>query len=110
MGHIVVTLNVIKIDGLGDPIGLIQIPQIRKKIPVVGDPPNIAFEMPVIDRIEPNESHEKSQVCFQQRITEKVSLLLKPGFQGVECMEKQQHRLFVSLLGGSESGPVNAVV
>ena len=67
------TLNVIKIDGSGDSLRLIQIAQIRKEIRIVSDLPNIAFEMPMIDRVKADKGHEKSQVCFQERIAKGIA-------------------------------------
>ncbi len=53
--HVVMALDVIDADGLGDSRLLIEIEQITLQIRVVDDAPKIAFEMPVINGIEANE-------------------------------------------------------
>ena len=55
---IVVTLDVIEIDGLRDSGNLIEIAQVSVEIRIIDDSPKIALEMPVINRIESNQRYE----------------------------------------------------
>src|SRR5262249_28226146 len=82
----------------------------RKEIRIIGDLPNIAFEMTVIDRVEANKGHKKSKICFKQRIAEKVSLPFEPDLQTVKRVEQGKDSLLVGLLRGGKSRPINAVI
>lgn len=65
VGHVVMTFNMIEIDGFGDSWGLINIAQIGEKVWITGDLAKIAFKMTVIDRVEADQGHEEPQVGFQ---------------------------------------------
>ena len=60
--HVVMTLDVIEIDGIGDAGLLIQIHQITLQIWVIDNTSQIALEMAVIDRVEPNKRAKKPPV------------------------------------------------
>jgi hypothetical protein len=61
----VVALNVPKIDSRCDPLGPKQRAHIVRKAWIVGDPPDIAFEMADIDGIEPDQRREQPPVGFR---------------------------------------------
>ena len=52
MCDVVVTLDVIEFDGVGNPFLLIQIFEVPKEIRVIHDASDVAFKMSVIDGIE----------------------------------------------------------
>ncbi len=56
--HIIVTLDMIEVDGLGDTGLLIQVHQVTLEVRVVDDAADVAFEMTVINRVEPHERAE----------------------------------------------------
>ena len=55
MRHIIMALDVIDVDGLGDSRLLIKIEQIALQIRIIDDPPQVAFEMAVINDVESNQ-------------------------------------------------------
>src|SRR4051812_16793608 len=59
---VVVPLDVIEIDRPGDVRLLVKIAQIVVEIGVIDDAPQIAFEMSVINRIEPHQRAEEPPV------------------------------------------------
>ncbi len=69
--HVVMALDVIEIDRLGDAGLLIQIHQITLQIWVIDDAPQIALEMPVINDVEPDERAEKSPIGFDDAVDRK---------------------------------------
>ena len=56
---VVTELDQVEIDGLGDPRHLIDLAQVVRQIVVVGEPPQIALEQHVIDRVEPQQGRER---------------------------------------------------
>ena len=55
---IVVPLDLIEVDGLGDARDLVQLAQVVPQIWIVDDAPQIAFEVTVIDSVEADERGE----------------------------------------------------
>ncbi len=64
--NVVVAFDVVDIHGLGNAVGLVEIFQIPKQVWVVGDSSEIAFEMAMVDRIEPNQCNKKPPVGFHE--------------------------------------------
>src|SRR5690349_8953330 len=73
MAHIIVPLDVIEIYRLFDPRPLIKLAQIVRKIWIVGDPAQIAFEVTDINRIETNERREQPPVGFSDAIASEIA-------------------------------------
>ena len=57
--HVVVALDVIEVDRVGDAWLLIEIHQIALQIWVIDDAPQVALEVAVINGVEPDERAEK---------------------------------------------------
>src|SRR5438270_5660292 len=55
IGHaaVIAELDPGQVDGLGDARHLVEVARVIRQIVVVGNPPQIAFEVRVIDRVEP---------------------------------------------------------
>src|SRR5882724_6099095 len=68
--HVVMTLDMIEIDGIGDARLLIQIHQITLQIWVIDNSAQIALEMAVINRVEPNKSAKKPPVRLDNTVPE----------------------------------------
>src|SRR5205823_8927101 len=68
--HVIMTLDVIDADGLGDSRLLIQVEQITLQVRIIDDATEIAFEMAVINDIETNERAKKSPVGFDDAVSE----------------------------------------
>ncbi len=73
MRHVVVALDVIEIDGVGDAGLLIQIHQVTLQVRIIDDAADVALEMAVIDGVEPNECAEETPVGFDDAIVEQVA-------------------------------------
>jgi hypothetical protein len=70
---VVVPLDVIEIHRPGDARCLIQVAEVALQIRIVDDPPEVAFEVPVIDRIEAHEGAEKPPVRFDECCAKQIS-------------------------------------
>ena len=75
VGHVIMTLDVIEIDRVGNSWLLIQIHQITLQVRVIDDAAQIAFEVSVINDVEPDERAEKSPVGFDDPVLEKKTAL-----------------------------------
>ena len=75
VGHVIMTLDVIEIDRVGNSWLLIQIHQITLQVRVIDDAAQIAFEVSVINDVEPDERAEKSPVGFDDPALEKKTAL-----------------------------------
>ena len=71
--HVVVTLDVIEIDGLGDTWVLVQIHQVSLKIWVIDNASDVALEVAVIDDVKPDQGAEKSPVGFDDAAAEEIA-------------------------------------
>jgi hypothetical protein len=63
---VVVPLDMIEIHGLGDTVGLVEIPEIPEEIRVIDDSPDVALKMAVVDHIEPNQRDKEAPVGFHE--------------------------------------------
>ena len=55
MRHVVVPLDVIQVDRLGDAGLLIQVHQVALQVWIIDDAPQVAFEMAVVKRVKTYE-------------------------------------------------------
>jgi len=110
VGHVVMTLDMVDADRLGDSRVLIEIEHVALQIRVIDDAPKIAFEMPVINYIEANERAKETPIGFDHPVAKQVSAFRQTLFHFIERIEKFFARNFVSPLAHGEAGPVNSVV
>ncbi len=71
---VIVPLDVIETDGVGDARHLIKIAQIIPQIWIVDDAPQIAFEVAVIDGVEANERREQPPIRFRDLPPDQITL------------------------------------
>ncbi len=71
--HVVVTLDMIEVDSLGDTGLLIQVHQVTLEVWVIDDAADVAFEVTVIDDVKPDERAEKAPVRFDDAFVEQVA-------------------------------------
>ena len=71
--HVIVTLDVIEVDGLGDTWLLVQIHQVSLKIRAINNASDVALEVAVIDDVKPNQCAEKSPIRFDNGIPEQIA-------------------------------------
>ncbi len=55
MRHVVVAFDVVEVHRFSHTVVLIQIAEVRPQIRVVDNAPSVAFEMAVIDGVEPDQ-------------------------------------------------------
>src|SRR5215212_6205797 len=70
---VIVALDVSHVDGLGDPRRLVEVAQIARQVGIVGDPAQIAFEMPDIDGVEAHERGEEAPIGFGVALAHEVA-------------------------------------
>jgi hypothetical protein len=107
---VVVVLDVVEVDGLGDARVLVQLARVGPQVRVVDEPPEVALEVADIDRIEADQGGEQPPVGLGEPVAEQIALADRRCLQPVERLEQRQHRFLVGLLGGGEAGLVDAVV
>ena len=71
--HVIVTLDMIEVDGVGDTGLLIQVHQVTLEVWVIDDAAEVAFEVTVINDIKPDERTEKAPVGFDDAFVEQVA-------------------------------------
>ena len=70
VSKVVMTLDVIEVNDVGNSVELIQIAKVSKQIRVIHNPADIAFEMPVINRVKSDQRYKKSPIRFERKIAE----------------------------------------
>ncbi len=63
---VVMPLDVVEVDRVGDAVGLIEISQVAEEMGIVDDPPEVALEMAVVDGVEPYERDEEAPIRFDE--------------------------------------------
>ena len=66
VGDVVMPLDVVEVDGVGDAVGLIEVFEVAKEVRVVDDPPKVALEMAVVDSVEAYKGDEQAPVGFNE--------------------------------------------
>ena len=84
---VVMALDVDEVDGFGDSGPLVQFAQPVGQVRIVLDPPQIAFEVPVIDGVEANDCSEQAPVRLGQVFAGEVASLAEALLQPVEFAE-----------------------
>ena len=73
--HVIVTLDVIDVNRLGDSRVLIQVQQVPLQIGIIDNPSNVAFEVSVINDVEPDQGTEKPPIGFDDAIAKQVAIV-----------------------------------
>ena len=66
VGDVVVPLDMVEVHGVGDAVGLIEVFEVAEEVGVVDDPPDVAFEMTVVDGVEAYEGDEQAPIGFDE--------------------------------------------
>src|SRR5574339_583934 len=88
MRHIIVTLDMVEINGLRDPIILVKISQIAEEMGIVRDSPHVAFEVNIIDGIEADQRHKQAPVGFHDPLSEEIPTVGKLIVEKIERVEE----------------------
>ena len=87
MGHVVVPLDMVEIDGLRDTLHLVEVPKVAVEMGVVDDAPEVAFEMPVVDGIEPEQRDKQPPIGLDELGTEEVAPVAEPRVELIQRNE-----------------------
>ena len=66
VGDVVMPLDVVEVDGVGDAVGLIEVFEVAEEVRIVDDAPEVALEMAVIDGVEAHEGDEQAPIGFDE--------------------------------------------
>ena len=108
--HVVVTFDVIDAHGLGDSGLLIEIKHVALELRIIDNPSEIAFEMAVINDIEPDERAKQAPIGFHDALAEQITTVRQALFHFAERVEQFLASSFVDPLSRRKTGAVNAVV
>src|SRR5919204_4027595 len=70
---VIVPLDMVDAHGLGDAGNLVEIAQIVAEIRIIDDAAKIAFEMAVIDGVEPRQRREQPPIRFRKSLPDQVA-------------------------------------
>ena len=84
MGEVVVPFDVIEVHRVRNAVNLIEITEIPVQVRVISDPSDVAFEVAVVDRVEPDQRHEEPPVRLERQIPKEVSPMRQNPFQLIE--------------------------
>ncbi len=110
MALIIMSFDVVGMERRGDRAGLIEVADIAEKIGIVGYPPDIAFEMTDIDKVETQQRRQQPDVGLGEAIAAQVAAVGQPLLKKIERLEQRADRLLISLLSRREARAVDAVV
>jgi len=110
VGHVVVALDVVEVDGLGHAGVRVEITEVPGERRIVGDAPLVALEVADVDSVEAHERHEQPDVGLGQVGAHEVAVIAQALLEPVEAGEQLGEGLLVGVLTTGEAGPVDAVV
>ena len=88
MREVVVTFDVIEVHRIRNAVNLIKIAEITVQVRVISDPSDVAFEVAVVDRVEPDQRHEEPPVRFERQIPKEVSPIRLHSLKLIERFKK----------------------
>ena len=103
-------LDVSKIDGRGDTGILEQFAGVIPQVVIVDEPPQITFEVPGIDRVEPHQRRKEAPIRFGHPVAAEVSAFRKALLQPVEGREERAHCPLIGVLRRRKTSLVDAIV
>ncbi|MCY1466048.1 hypothetical protein D9M71_842750 [compost metagenome] len=74
MAAIVVVLDVLKIHRLGNTRPLINLAQPVRQVRIIRNPPQVAFEVPVIHRVKADQRGKQANVRFSQVFAHQITI------------------------------------
>ena len=110
MREVVVSFDVIEVHRVRNAVNLIEITEIPVQVRVISDPSDVAFEVAVVDRVEPDQRHEEPPVRLERQIPKEVSPIRQHSLQLIERFKEQIGSLFVGTLSSGKPGSINPVV
>jgi len=84
MREVVVSFDVIEVHRVRNAVNLIEITEIPVQVRVISDPSDVAFEVAVVDRVEPDQRHEEPPVRLERQIPKEISPIRQNPLQLIE--------------------------
>src|SRR3546814_210299 len=110
MALIIMALDVFHVHGRGDARQLEEVAREAPEARVVLDPPDVAFEVPVIDLVEADQGCEQPDIRLCELVAGDVALARKLRVEPVERLEHPRHGLVIGGLAGGEARLVDPIV
>src|ERR1700728_457892 len=110
VGHVVVALDLVERNRLGDPGELVELARVAPQLRVVDDPPRVALEVPDVDRVEADKRRKEAPVGSGELLAEKVAPGREQSLEPVERVEQRPDRVLVGVLAACEAAAVDPVV
>ena len=73
VGHVIMALDMINTDRFGNARLLIEIEHVSLQVWVIYDASEVAFEVPVVNHVEPNQRAKQAPVGFDEAIAEQIT-------------------------------------
>ena len=96
--HVIVPLDMIQVHRRGNARLLVKIAQITIQRGIIHNAPKIAFEVPVIHRVESNQRAEQLPIRIHNPVPEEKTTRSQPAFQFIQRLKQPFTRPFVSAL------------
>src|SRR5690606_5065135 len=94
----------------GDAGPLVQLAQVAGQVRVVGDAPQVALEVAVVDRVEAHQGGEQPPVRLGEAFAEQVAPGPQPFLPAVDGVEQLLYLAQGGLLRGGAARPAHRVV
>src|SRR5690606_41847486 len=98
MAVVVMLLDMLEADRLGNARPLIEFAQITGQVGIILDTPDIALEVTVVDRIKPHQRGEQSPIRLGNALPSQVSPLREQAVEPVQGREQRPALLLVDVL------------
>lgn len=109
--RVVVVLDVVHVDRLGDLGQLVDAASVLQDVGVVLlDALDVALEVSVVDWIEANDGGPQADICLSQSVTDKIVRLAQDLLNAVQGIEQGVHVVLVRGLSGGKARLVYAVI
>src|SRR5262249_3912689 len=95
---VIVPPDMLEIHRLGDAGPLIDVARKGGQIRIVAQPPDVALEVPDIDRVEADQCREQADIGFGQAVSEQEAPIGKAMLEPVQCVEQRHDGFLVGLL------------
>ena len=97
-------------DRLSDTWRLVQVADVAPEVGIVDHAAQVALEVPVVHRVEPDQGGEQANVGQRDPVPDQKAVLREPSLDLVQGLEQGNERPLVGLLGACKAAAVNAVV
>src|SRR5260221_1138626 len=110
MSHVVMPLDVVKIDGGGDTGLLVEVAEVTVQVWIIDDAAQVTLEVPKIHGIEANQGAKQAPIRLDDPPSEQKPLICQSCVELIQRGEKCAHRPFISKLRRGEAGVIKPIV